>query len=97
MLSLRFPPRRISRKASGGVLLFLGEFGVPVEPGVKRVIAFVDGQNLFHAAKKAFGSRFPGYNPQTRASASSISVFPVGVPVQCLLDKVGAQTKIRLP
>lgn len=71
MLGLRFSPRRISRKASGGVLLFLGEFGVPVEPGVKRVIAFVDGQNLFHAAKKAFGCRFPNYNPKALAERIS--------------------------
>ena len=40
---------------------------MPVEPGVKRLIAFVDGQNLFHAAKKAFGSRFPDYNPKALA------------------------------
>jgi uncharacterized LabA/DUF88 family protein len=29
----------------------------------KRVVAFVDGQNLFHAAKKAFGYSFPNYDP----------------------------------
>ena len=40
---------------------------MPVEPGVRRVIAFVDGQNLFHAAKKAFGSRFPDSNPKALA------------------------------
>ena len=40
---------------------------MPAEPGVKHVIAFVDGQNLFHAAKKAFGSRFPNYNPKVLA------------------------------
>jgi mRNA interferase HigB len=28
---------------------------MPAEPPVKRVVAFVDGQNLFYAAKKAFG------------------------------------------
>jgi hypothetical protein len=38
--------------------VFLG-VSVPVEPSVKRTVAFVDGQNLFYAAKKAFGHRFP--------------------------------------
>jgi uncharacterized LabA/DUF88 family protein len=28
----------------------------------KRVVAFVDGQNLFNAAKKAFGYNFPNYD-----------------------------------
>jgi uncharacterized LabA/DUF88 family protein len=33
------------------------------EPAVKRTIAFIDGQNLFHAAKSAFGYSFPNYDP----------------------------------
>lgn len=33
------------------------------EPAIKRVVAFVDGQNLFHAAKEAFGHRYPNYDP----------------------------------
>jgi uncharacterized LabA/DUF88 family protein len=32
-----------------------------VEPASKRVVAFVDGQNLFHSAKQAFGHRSPSY------------------------------------
>jgi len=36
---------------------------MPVEPPVKRVVAFVDGQNLFHAAREAFGYSFPNYDP----------------------------------
>jgi hypothetical protein len=32
---------------------------MPTEPAVKRTIAFVDGQNLFHAAKEAFGYEHP--------------------------------------
>lgn len=32
------------------------------EPPVKRVVAFVDGQNLFHAAREAFGYTFPNYD-----------------------------------
>lgn len=33
------------------------------EPTIKRVVAFFDGQNLFHAAKEAFGYPFPNYDP----------------------------------
>ncbi|MGD9791295.1 MAG: NYN domain-containing protein [Phycisphaerales bacterium] len=35
---------------------------MPTEPVKKRVCAFVDGQNLFHAAKEAFGYRYPNYD-----------------------------------
>ena len=31
------------------------------EPSVKRTIAFIDGQNLFFAAKEAFGYSYPDY------------------------------------
>jgi uncharacterized LabA/DUF88 family protein len=33
------------------------------EPAQKRTVAFFDGQNLFHAAKSAFGYSFPNYDP----------------------------------
>src|SRR3990172_11591913 len=33
-----------------------------VEPAIKRAVAFVDGQNLFHAAREAFGYTFPNYD-----------------------------------
>ncbi len=42
---------------------------MPDEPGVKRAIAFFDGQNLFHAVKKAFGYTFPNYDPTKLARA----------------------------
>lgn len=32
------------------------------EPPVKRIIAFIDGQNLFHASKESFGYSFPNYD-----------------------------------
>ena len=32
------------------------------EPAIKRAVAFVDGQNLFYAAKIAFGYSFPNYD-----------------------------------
>ena len=33
------------------------------EPQIKRTIALIDGQNLFYAAKEAFGYRYPNYDP----------------------------------
>jgi uncharacterized LabA/DUF88 family protein len=42
---------------------------VPQEPERKRVVAFFDGQNLFHAAKDAFGSSHPDYDPLKLAQA----------------------------
>jgi len=61
---------------------------VPAEPGVKRAVAFVDGQNLFYAAKKAFGYRFPNYDPKalaeritaTRGWTLSQTFFYTGIP-----------------
>jgi uncharacterized LabA/DUF88 family protein len=35
---------------------------MPEEKSYKRVIAFVDGQNLFYAAKQAFGYTYPNYD-----------------------------------
>ena len=32
------------------------------EASVKRAVSFVDGQNLYYAAKKAFGYTFPNYD-----------------------------------
>lgn len=33
-----------------------------LKPVVKRAAIFVDGQNLFHAAKRAFGHHYPNYD-----------------------------------
>ncbi|MFO7898307.1 MAG: NYN domain-containing protein [Planctomycetota bacterium] len=33
------------------------------EPETKRAVSFVDGQNLFYAAKYAFGYTYPNYDP----------------------------------
>lgn len=35
---------------------------MPAEPPVKRTSVFIDGQNLFYAAKEAFGYRHPNYD-----------------------------------
>jgi uncharacterized LabA/DUF88 family protein len=42
---------------------------VPPEPAVKRTYAFFDGQNLFYAAKEAFGYSYPNYAPWLLAEA----------------------------
>lgn len=39
------------------------------EPAVKRTIAFIDGQNLFHNVRSAFGYHFPNYDVQKLAKA----------------------------
>ena len=46
---------------------FSGAANVPAEPTLKRTIAFVDGQNLFYAAKKAYGYPYPNYDPKKLA------------------------------
>jgi len=33
------------------------------EPTIKRAVFFIDGQNLYHSAKEAFGYPFPNYDP----------------------------------
>ncbi len=35
---------------------------MPPEPAVKRTVAFIDGQNLFHAVREAFGYTYPNYD-----------------------------------
>lgn len=42
---------------------------MPTEPVTKRVTAFFDGQNLFYAAKYAFGYTWPNYDPLKLAQA----------------------------
>ena len=42
---------------------------MPAEPAVKRAVAFFDGQNLFYAAKYAFGYPWPNYDPLKLAQA----------------------------
>ncbi len=58
------------------------------EPAVKRAFVFVDGQNLFYAAKNAFGQRYPNYDVRALAKALCASqawqlervLFYTGVP-----------------
>ncbi len=69
-------------------LLFLDATAVASEPRQKRAIVFVDGQNLFHAAREAFGYRYPNYHVPRLARALCSSkvwlltrtVFYTGIP-----------------
>ena len=40
-----------------------------IEPPVKRVVSFFDGQNLFYHAKAAFGYDHPNYDPKKLSDA----------------------------
>lgn len=42
---------------------------MPPEPATKRATAFIDGQNLFHAAKEAFGYAYPTFDVAALARA----------------------------
>jgi len=55
-------------KGLGRGYSFLG-LGVRSEPSVKRTVAFVDGQNLFHSVKEAFGYQHPNYDVLLLAQA----------------------------
>lgn len=46
---------------------------MPAEPPIKRTVAFIDGQNLFHAAKAAFGYTFPNYDVLALSKATCAS------------------------
>jgi uncharacterized LabA/DUF88 family protein len=58
------------------------------EPSKKRIVAFFDGQNLFHGAKEAFGYGYPNFSPrrlalticQQRGWELSQTRFYTGVP-----------------
>lgn len=54
---------------------FLPPSSVPptAEPSIKRAVAFVDGQNLYRAAKAAFGYTWPNYRfPELAAAVSEL-------------------------
>ena len=40
---------------------------MPAEPPIKRTVAFIDGQNLFHGAREAFGHTYPNYDVKALA------------------------------
>ncbi len=42
---------------------------LPYAPAQPRAVAFIDGQNLFHGAREAFGFRYPNYDVLALATA----------------------------
>ncbi len=63
---------------------------MPQEPDVKRSIVFIDGQNLFHSVREAFGYSYPNYDVQALANAVCLPQgwhlaqvrFYTGIPAQ---------------
>ena len=63
---------------------------MPAEPAIKRAAVFIDGQNLFHAAREAFGYTYPNYDVlalgraicDARGWTSSEVHFYTGIPDQ---------------
>lgn len=55
---------------------------MPAEPPVKRAIAFFDGQNLFYAAKYAFGYSWPNYDPILLTLPKQSACVPVTLSLQ---------------
>ena len=55
-----------SPKGPGGVIFCQV---MPEEPDIKRAVSFIDGQNLFHHAKDAFGHYHPNYDPRKLSDA----------------------------
>jgi len=45
---------------------------MPPEPALRRAVAFFDGQNIFHAAKDAFGFHYPNFDVLKLADAVCI-------------------------
>lgn len=75
------------------------------EPSNKRVSFFIDGQNLFHSAKKAFGYRYPNYNIKKLAFSvcakegwdTLVSIhFYTGIRRRYMLATKGIQSKLLL-
>ena len=60
IMTSELAPRPTRRKARAG--LFFQGSEMPSEPSIKRAVVFIDGQNLFHAAREAFGYTYPNYD-----------------------------------
>jgi uncharacterized LabA/DUF88 family protein len=56
-----FAPRPTAERPRTGLLLY-GVNLTLIEPAIKRVVTFVDGQNLYHHVKDAFGYSYPNYD-----------------------------------
>ncbi len=55
-------------KGLGWGYLFWGVL-MPIELPAKRVIAFIDGQNPYHAVRESFGYPYPNYDVPCLAQA----------------------------
>lgn len=42
---------------------------MPIEPPTKQVVTFVDGQNLYHSVREAFGYPYPNYDVMALSKA----------------------------
>jgi len=47
---------------------FFPGVAMPSVPSIKRAVAFIDGQNLFHGAREAFGYPYPNYDATALAT-----------------------------
>lgn len=54
-------PARPAERPRAGLLICGGSLQL-IEPAIKRAVTFVDGQNLYHHVKDAFGYSFPNYD-----------------------------------
>ena len=57
---------------------------MPAEPQVKRTVAFIDGQNLFHSARSAFGYNYPNYDVTALAQALCQDLSEVAAEVRVI-------------
>lgn len=62
------PPVRLAARPGRGYL-FGSHPTLVTEPPIKRTVAFLDGQNLYHGAREAFGYPYPNFNPSALAQA----------------------------
>jgi uncharacterized LabA/DUF88 family protein len=60
IIKLNLLPARHAERPGRGYLFL--EAAMPPEPQVKRTVSFIDGQNLFHAARESFGYTYPNYD-----------------------------------
>lgn len=67
---------------------------MPVEPSIKRTFVFIDGQNLFHHAKAAFGYAHPNFDPR---SLSEKICAQQGWEVSSILFYTGVPSDIDKP
>jgi len=68
---------------------------MPTEPSIKRVVAFVDGQNLYRSAKTAFGYHYPNYDVHAIREPVTISSPRKGSSMLIPLEERAGYGRIR--